>query len=272
MRIRTFAPALILTAVFLGSFAEAHAHELLPREVVQFLKEHPTATPNELRAFAASSSPETAAKFADRTTDDIIELVRSQENVSFLDNAWDFIVMGVHHILSGPDHILFVLSLLLVFVSVFEIVRLATTFTIAHSLTIILAGSGLLTLSSGIVEPFIALSIAIMAIVTVFYGHWRIMSGQWGKVGLVFFFGLFHGLGFAGLLTDVAIPDDRFLSSLIAFNIGIEVGQLIIISLALLFIYWFRNRRWYGVFVKVFAIIISLLALFWVVERVLFTS
>ena len=137
--------------------------------------------------------------------------------------------MGIEHILVGLDHILFVLTLLLVFVSIGEISKLATVFTVAHSLTLILAGTGLLVLSLAFVEPIIALSIACMAIATVFFSSCPIMKRYGVKTSLVFFFGLFHGLGFVGLLLELSIPADTFLSSLLVFNVEIEIGQLIII-------------------------------------------
>ena len=246
---------------------EVKAHELLPQEVIEFIKENPDATPAEINEFANTQSPEVAKKIRSSSANEILAL--TQNSGGFFHNATEFIKLGIQHILSGPDHILFVLSLLLVFITVSEIFRLITTFTIAHSLTLILAGTGTLVLSSAVVEPIIALSIAVMAVLTTFYGHWRIMATQWAKTSLVFFFGLFHGLGFAGLLTEISVPEESFLSSLLSFNIGIEIGQLIIIAVALPFILHFRKRDWYPSFIKVVAIIISIIAVGWFIERII---
>ena len=243
------------------------AHELLPQEVIEFLKEHPNATPQEINEFADTQDPVIAEKIKVRSAD-ILQVLTNNTDAGFFHNAKDFIRLGSTHILSGPDHILFVLTLLLVFISVGEIFRLITTFTIAHSLTLILAGTGTLLLSASVVEPIIALSIAVMAILTTFYGHLRFMGNLWAKTGLVFFFGLFHGLGFAGLLKEISVPNDAFLSSLVSFNIGIEIGQLIIIALALPCILYFRKRTWYPIFIKCLAIGITGIATFWFLERI----
>lgn len=251
----------------LGWNSTVSAHELLPQEVITFIQANPNATPEEMRAFAATQDPKVAAAFTTTSTQELLALVQNQDN-SFLHNAYDFIKLGVEHILAGADHILFVLTLLLVFASVREILKLITAFTIAHSLTLILAGSGTLVLSSLVVEPIIALSIAVMAIATVFYRESSAMKNQVWKIGLVFFFGLFHGLGFAGLLQEISIPDNKFLSSLVAFNIGIECGQLVIIGLALPIIFYFRNRIWYPRVIQIAAIVISVIALVWFVERI----
>ena len=251
--------------LLLGSASPVYAHDLLPKQVVEYLKSHPQATPQEIQAYAQTLNPEIAAKFSNST--DIIRIVRNQDT-SIWDNAFDFFKLGVGHILSGPDHILFVLSMLLVFVSVTELLQLTSTFTVAHSITLLLAGAGILTLSPKITEPLIALSIACMALLTVFAKGSRIHVDGVRKLGIVFFFGLFHGLGFAGLLREIDIPANKFVSSLFAFNIGIEGGQLIIIACALPFIFLFRKASWYPRAIQIFAVCISLVSIFWVVRRV----
>ncbi len=243
------------------------AHDLLPMQIVEYLSAHPEATPEEIELYAKTLDPETAKKFSN--TEEVIRMVRDQKT-NVWDNAWDFLVLGIKHILSGLDHILFVLSMLLVFASTAELLRLTSTFTIAHSITLFLAGAGLFTLSPRIAEPFIALSIAFMAIATVLFGRHKFINDGWGKIGIIFFFGLFHGFGFAGLLKEIAIPKDKFVSSLLGFNIGIEVGQIIIIAFVLPFIFAYRKKSWYPLCIKFIAVAISILALFWFIERVFF--
>lgn len=262
------APALLALVCILGGATIVSAHELLPKVVVQYLRSHPNATPEELKAFAASSSPEVAAKFANSSTQEIIRIVRGQGETNFFDNARDFIKLGIGHILSGPDHILFVLTLVLAFVSIAEMLKLVTTFTLAHTTTLILAATGTVLLSGRIVEPLIALSIAVMAILPIFFGELAIFRTAWGKIGIVFFFGLFHGLGFAGLLRDIAIPDDRFLTSLFAFNIGIEIGQLIILSVAIPILFLLRKTPWFHTIVRIMAGCIAIVALVWMYQRI----
>ena len=245
----------------------ASAHELLPKEVVAYIKQHPKATPEEMRAYAKTQSPELAEKFSNSSTEEILAIVKNPDG-GFFDNAWDFLKLGVQHILSGADHILFVLSLLLVFVSVWEIFKLASAFTVAHSITLILAGTGIVVLSPSVVEPLIALSIAVMAITSVFFKDTPLMKHTAGKILIVFFFGLFHGLGFAGLLKEIAIPEDKFLSSLLAFNLGIEMGQILIIILIVPFVLHFKNREWYPRMIQAVAIVISLIAILWFIQRI----
>ncbi len=245
----------------------AFAHELLPKQIVEYLRTHPEATPEDIQTYARTLDPDIAKKFSDKES--VIKMVRNQ-NTSVFDNTWDFIKLGVEHILSGADHILFVLSMLLVFVSIWELVKLTTTFTVAHTLTLLIAGTGIFTLSPSIAEPLIALSIVFMAIITVFFGGSGIIKNNKAKIAIVFFFGLFHGFGFAGLLQEVAVPRDKFLSSLFAFNVGIEVGQIIIIMLAVPLILFIRKKAWYPKVIKLFAVVISMLALFWMIERIFF--
>ncbi len=256
---------LFLGAIFMPVYS-THAHELLPKEVVEYIQENPNATPEEMRAFAKTQDSVTAKKFSDSSTEEILAIMRNPES-GFFDNFSDFAKLGIHHILAGADHILFVLTLLLVFASVWEIVKLASAFTVAHSVTLILAGSGVVVFSPTVVEPLIALSIAVMAISSVYFGNRYFFKNEWGKIVLVFIFGLFHGLGFAGLLEEIAIPERAFASSLLAFNVGIEIGQLVIIGLALPVILFFRNKVWYRTAIKVFAILITLISILWFVER-----
>jgi hypothetical protein len=155
-----------------------------------------------------------------------------------------------------------------VFAGLANVLRYTLTFTLAHSLTLVLAGSGILTLSSRVVEPVIALSIAVMAIATVFFSQNKYIKNTKSKLSIIFFFGLFHGLGFAGLLQEINVPDDKFISSLLAFNVGIEAGQLVVIALALPIIYLLRNKRWYPLFIKIIAITISVIAIFWMIQRI----
>lgn len=255
-----------IACLFGWSTPQVHAHELLPKVMVEYIQEHPNASPDEIRAFANTQDPEIAQKFSSRSAQELLTIVKNPDS-SFLDNALDFIKLGVEHILSGPDHILFVLTLVLVFTSLFEVLKLVTSFTLAHSITLILAGTGLLVLTPSVVEPLIALSIGVMAIYSVFFVKDANTVNKWSKASIVFFFGLFHGLGFAGLLKEIAIPQNKFISSLFAFNVGIEIGQLVIISITLPFIFYFRNRTWYPLAIKIIAVTISLIALIWFIQR-----
>lgn len=258
---------IIVTLIYIwGSLWVSKAHELIPKNLREYIVSHPNATSEEIEQFAKIQSPEFAEKY--KNSEKILEIIRNTQT-STLDNMFDFFRLWIWHILSGPDHILFVLSLLLVFISWKDILKLTWVFTLAHSITLILAGTGILVLSSSIVEPIIAFSIAYVAFTSVFLRSWEFFWKNSSKILTIFFFGLFHGLGFAGLLEEINIPQDKFISSLLAFNLGIEWGQLIIVWLAFPIVYFFRNKSWYPTVIKVFSIGIILIALYWFVERIL---
>ncbi len=139
---------LILFSALAAIPAPVAAHDLIPKNVQEYLQKNPQATDDEIKAFVEGNAPDLAKA---KSQESVIRLVR-QRQTSFLDNAFDFLKLGIKHILSGPDHILFVLSLLLVYISLRHTLRLTLTFTAAHSITLILAGSGILTLSSRIVN------------------------------------------------------------------------------------------------------------------------
>lgn len=251
-------------AAFLAPHAGS-AHELLPKPLQDYIQAHPNASVEDIQSFIEKQDEQVRSLY--RTKEDVIRILKNK-NVGFWDNVLDFIKLGVGHILSGPDHILFVLSLLLVFITWREILQLTLTFTLAHSITLVLAGAGILVLASKYVEPMIALSIAYVAITSVFFKDHYIFSRQRNKLGTVFFFGLFHGLGFAGLLKEINIPSDRFISSLVSFNFGIEIGQLIIVSAAFPFIYFARKKAWYPRAIKIVGGAIGAIGLFWAIQRI----
>jgi hydrogenase/urease accessory protein HupE len=244
--------------------APVQAHELLPDELVQYMQEHPDATEAEIEAFIQSSTIDNGDE---HYLASLMETVFAGKT-GFWHNAWSFIGLGVEHILLGFDHVLFVLALLLSFVSLRNTLKSVTAFTLAHSVTLILAGTGIVVLTPRIVEPIIALSIAFVAIGTVFLRRYALFRSVETKAGMIFLFGLFHGLGFAGLLQDFSIPEGRFLSSLLFFNVGIEIGQLLIIIVLLPIIYLFRSKAWYPLAIKIIAVMISAVALIWFIERV----
>lgn len=255
----------IFIALFCLHFrAVTWAHDLLPRDVVDFLASHPDASPAEIERFVSENSPELTKKAASQ--DELINLLTRETN--FIDNSLDFLELGVEHILSGLDHILFVLTLLLSFTHLRDIFKFTGTFTVAHTITLLLAGSGILVLSPRLVEPLIAFSISYLALTSVFFQRTFSRDNTRDILGSIFFFGLFHGLGFAGLLQEIHIPEDRFASSLLFFNVGIEVGQLIIVAAALPALYYFRQYAWYNRLVKLVAIVIAALGIWWGVSRI----
>jgi hypothetical protein len=193
----------------------------------------------------------------------------------------DYLRLGIGHIASGADHLLFLLALLLVGVSVWEVATIVTGFTIAHSMTLALGVLGVVEPRSAAIEALIGLSIAVVAlenfaetvgtatrrgIVVAIVGGLGLaaVGSAWGAVAVpalaligigvfalcylelirhaprpgrlrwfvAFVFGLIHGFGFAGLLTQVGLPPDRIAPALLGFNLGVEIGQIVLVSLA----------------------------------------
>jgi hydrogenase/urease accessory protein HupE len=140
-----------------------------------------------------------------------------------------YTVLGVEHILSGFDHLLFVLALLFLVGFNRKLLFTITAFTLAHSLTLALSALGLLTLRSPPVEATIALSIVLVA-AEALHGQ-RTLSRRWPAV-VAFLFGLVHGLGFAGALQEIGLPQKHLAVALMTFNVGVEIGQLLVVSLA----------------------------------------
>lgn len=147
--------------------------------------------------------------------------------------AWSYLVLGVEHILGGVDHLLFVLALLLIVRGGKRIIATITAFTLAHSVTLVAATLGWVHVPGPPVEAMIALSIVFVAA--------EIVHGLRGKPGLTarapwivaFTFGLLHGFGFAGALAEVGLPQKAIPVALLMFNVGVELGQLIFVALAL---------------------------------------
>lgn len=179
-----------------------------------------------------------------------------------------YLKLGFTHILpAGPDHILFVLGIFLLSRRLKDILKQVTAFTVAHTLTLGLSIYGIVSLPASIVEPLIALSIVFVAVENVVSPEMRP-----SRLALVFVFGLLHGLGFAGVLSQLGLPRSEFLTALLSFNLGVEGGQLAVIGIATLLLGLpFRQRGWYRQRVVVPAsCLIAAVGLYWSVQRVFF--
>jgi hypothetical protein len=181
--------------------------------------------------------------------------------------AREYFGLGFTHILpKGLDHILFVTGIFLLGTRWRSVLLQVSTFTIAHSITLGLTMYGVVSLPARVVEPMIALSIAYVAIenlVTSELKPWRL--------ALVFAFGLLHGMGFAGVLQDLGLPRSQFLTALVAFNGGVEAGQLAVIAIAFTAVaYWRANGVGYRRFiVQPASLAIALVGLYWTIQRAL---
>ena len=199
--------------------------------------------------------------------------------ITLLRQFLDYAKEGVWHIWIGFDHILFLLSLLLPAVlyrskkhweavasfkpALIDVLKIVTAFTLAHSITLTLATLGVVTLPTRLVESAIAASVVLSALNNVF----PMFEGRRWMVA--FAFGLIHGFGFASVLADLGLPQDALLLALVGFNLGVEGGQLAIVSAFLPIAYYLRGTVFYRRAV-LFAgsILIMLLASVWLVERV----
>ena len=202
------------------------------------------------------------------------ELTRPGRLVQFLDYGRE----GVWHIWIGFDHILFLLSLLLPAVLVhsrygwraverfrpafWDVFKVVTAFTVAHSITLSLAALGVITLPTRLTESAIALSVVLAALNNIYPLFQR---RRWM---VAFAFGLIHGFGFASVLADLGLPRDALLLALVGFNLGVEVGQLAIVSAFLPAAFWLRRTVLYRRMIFLGgSVLICMLATVWFVER-----
>ena len=178
----------------------------------------------------------------------------------------EYAKIGFLHILpKGADHILFVLGLFFLSLKWKPLLAQVTAFTLAHSVTLALGLYGIVQISPAIVEPLIALSIVYVAVENILTRRLHI----WRPV-VVFLFGLLHGLGFAGILSEIGLPRSDYVLGLVAFNVGVEIGQLAVIAIAFLCVGWFAGRSWYRWRIAIPAsVAIGLMGAYWFLERTL---
>jgi hydrogenase/urease accessory protein HupE len=194
-----------------------------------------------------------------------------KEEASSMQIVQTYTWLGITHILMGFDHLLFVFALLLIVKNVRRLLWTITAFTLAHSITMVGATLGVMSVPQKPVEAIIALSILFLAM--------EIVREKQGKVGLAsrypwviaFIFGLLHGFGFAGALAEIGLPEQAITLALIFFNIGVELGQLMFVASVVL-VAWLLRRLKYVRFmqsVEMFVVYaIGGLSAFWVFERV----
>jgi hypothetical protein len=180
--------------------------------------------------------------------------------------ARQYLRLGFKHILpEGTDHILFVLGLFLLSCRLKPLLTQVTAFTLAHSITLGLAMFGVIRLPSTMVEPLIAASIAFVAVENICTPDLKL----WRLV-VVFCFGLVHGLGFSSVLLSLGLPHRDFLTALVSFNGGVELGQLAVITAAFLAVGWWRKRQWYRHAIVIpSSALIAAVGVFWTIQRTL---
>lgn len=232
--------------------------------------------------FGSGTFNNEAGTFLRFTSDSTVQTVDLDES-SFWKGVSGTIGLGVEHIEIGTDHILFVLALVmpsaLVFTrrnddrghwepsasftsSLWRVIKIATMFTIAHSITLAIGGFEIIDLSPRLVESVIAISIAIAALHNI-HPIWP--NKEWA---MAFAFGLFHGFGFAGLLSELGLTRSNRLVSLLGFNIGVEIGQVAIILMVFPILYLLRRTRAFLAIMYFSSIVLALVALAWASERI----
>ncbi len=192
----------------------------------------------------------------------LTEIVARQSAIEVIAS---YIEIGFAHIVpKGLDHILFILGLFLLSTHWRPLLWQVTMFTVAHTITLGLAMNNIVELPANVVEPLIALSIA-------YVGVENIIAKELHKsrLLLVFLFGLLHGLGFASVLTDFGMPKNDFVTALISFNVGVELGQIAVIAIAFILLgLWFKNKDKYRKFIVVpGSTFISIIGIYWFLER-----
>ena len=192
--------------------------------------------------------------------------IRRLAAMPFYKKFYIFVKAGFEHIIpQGIDHILFVLGLFFSCITFRALLWQVTAFTVAHSITLILAAQGFVQLRGDIVEAIIALSIVWVAVENVLFKE----TSKW-RYSIVFAFGLLHGLGFAALLTQYGLPKDNFISMLLAFNIGVEFGQLSVLLMAFIIVRLIFIKTKYKNQLKIPAsILIGLVGLYWFIESII---
>ena len=182
-----------------------------------------------------------------------------------------YLLLGIEHLLFGFDHILFVVGLLFFVQRPLQLVQVVTAFTVAHSITLALSSLGVMTLSQRPVEAVIALSILFLAVELTRSGKAEVSAMVRSPWAIAFGFGLLHGFGFAGALAEIGLPESARAMALLLFNVGVEIGQLVVVGVLLGLLRVVRISR---VPVPAFAAripvyVMGTVSAYWFVERVL---
>lgn len=178
-----------------------------------------------------------------------------------------YTVLGFEHILIGWDHLLFVFSLVILISNVKALLLTITSFTLAHSLTLIAVSMGWMTVPGPPVEAAIALSIVFLARELVQLARGRDSLTATYPWVVAFAFGLLHGMGFAGALSDIGVPEGEAVKALLAFNVGVELGQVFFVVCILALMAMFKRIQVPVVFNRLPAYAIGTVSSFWLVER-----
>lgn len=200
------------------------------------------------------------------TQDHQVLVYRSGERQGWMSVVKEFIPAGIYHIFTGPDHVLFIVGLLLMGGSLLRLLGIVTAFTIAHSITLSLAALNIVDPSPRLIEPAIALSIVYVGIDNLMVGK----TGRDVRAWIAFFFGFVHGFGFAGVLREFGLPREALGWSLFSFNFGVEIGQACIVVVVASFLAALRNwnQLLAGRISRVGSVCVILAGTWWFIQRV----
>jgi hydrogenase/urease accessory protein HupE len=180
-------------------------------------------------------------------------------------SAWatigSFIMLGIEHILTGYDHIAFLIGLIVIGLSIREVLKIITAFTVAHSITLLLAAMQIISLNSRFVESVIAVSICYIALENLFKKE---VKYRWL---ITFCFGLIHGFGFASALQELIVGKSNLLLSVVSFNLGVETGQLMIFFVLLPVLYLLKQKMEFRRVTAGVSVAILLFGFTWLIER-----
>jgi hypothetical protein len=179
------------------------------------------------------------------------------------DAARRFVLLGMEHIVTGYDHLAFLVVLLVGAASLMDVVKIVTAFTVAHSITLALATFGVVSLPPVLIESLIAFSIAWVAVENLLLDH---AGGRWR---ITFVFGLVHGFGFSNVLRDMDLPRASLAMSLFTFNAGVEIGQLVFVLVTFPLIYRLMRTHWHAQFSLACSSVVFCLGVYWFVQRLL---
>lgn len=222
-----------------------------------------TALQGDNRSWTILLTEEQQEQPAGDQQDNVADPAQESQPAVKTTSSWlSFFKLGMSHILTGYDHLLFLFALLLRKQTFKQYALIVTSFTIAHSITLSMAVLGIMDLPSKFVESFIALSIIYVAAENIFKKE---VNHRWG---LTFVFGLIHGLGFANILQKMNLSKTNLASVLISFNIGIEIIQLGIVLLLLPLLTYLHRMKESPKYIKYGSIVIILFGAFWLVQRV----
>ena len=219
-----------------------------------FLGEHYQALGN-LR----TASGERQVTFGETSRSASVEVDRT------VPTGWfEFVKLGVEHILTGYDHLLFLVALLATARSLGSVVRIVTAFTVAHSVTLSLAALGIVVVPDRIVEPLIAATIIWVALENLFVANPDRRRWLWS-----FGFGLVHGLGFASALGELGLKGSAMGRALVGFNLGVEIGQLIFVAIFLPVMMWMARGAGARLTSRIASLAVAAIGIYWLVERIL---